>query len=111
MPRYALIGLAALTMACESESVGLDRFLSAPAIPSAGAVPNFHNVLSAIVSVRVLRADSVAVRFRLADAPAGTDIVTPAVPVQDGLATIPVLGLLPGSPSVMLPVAYGEVAP
>jgi hypothetical protein len=106
--RDMLMGVAALTMACGSESVGPDRLLSAPAIPSAAAVPNLYNVLSAIVSVRVLRADSVAVRFRLAAAPASTDVVTPAVPVRDGLATIPVLGLLPGSHYVMHPVAYGK---
>jgi hypothetical protein len=64
-------------------------------------------VLSAIVTVRVNRADSVAVRFHVREEGAAADSVTPAVPVTGGSAAIPVLGLLPDRQYVVRPVAYG----
>jgi outer membrane protein assembly factor BamB len=107
MPRFLLVGVAVTVAACGSEPVGIDRSLL-PAIPSAAVVPNIHNVLSAIVSMRVVRADSVKVRFRASDAPGGLDSVTPAVAVTADVATVPILGLLPSHRYVVRPVAYGN---
>ena len=72
----------------------------APVIDAAAAVTSPQNVLSAIVTVRVRNADSVAVR--LDD---GTS--TPAVALIDGAATIPVLGLRPEQQYVLRAMAYG----
>jgi hypothetical protein len=94
-------------VACGNEPVGITR-PAPPAFASATVAPNAHNVLSAVLSVRVLRADSVAVRFRLDDAPAANDSVTPAVPVTGESAMAPVLGLLAARHYVVRPVAYGE---
>ena len=107
MPRYTLIGMAALATACGSEPVGVSGPLP-PAIPSAAVTINTHNVLSAIVSARVLRADSIDVRFRLDDAAPGTEGVTPPVLMTGDVVTIPVLGLLPDRRYVLQPVAYGK---
>jgi hypothetical protein len=62
-------------------------------------------VLSAVVTVRVRGADSVAVRFRVADLASTVDSVTPAVGVAGDSAVVPVLGLLPGQRYVMRAVA------
>jgi hypothetical protein len=99
--------LAVLLVACGSEPVGIRRPLP-PAIPSAAITPSIHNVLSAVASARVLRADSVAARFRLADAAPGTEIMTPVVVVMNEVVTIPVLGLLPAQHYVVRLVAYGD---
>lgn len=107
MSRYSLLGVAALIVACNDEPMGLRGPLP-PAIPSAAVIGNAHNVLSAIVSARVLRADSVAVRFRLKGAAPGTESVTPTIPVAESVVTIPVLGLLPARRYVVRLVAYGE---
>jgi hypothetical protein len=98
--------LAAMFVAgCGKEPVGV-RTPEPPAILSAAVTPNVHNVLSARAETRALRADSVAVRFRLIG---GTvDSVTPAVHLDAGEATVPVLGLLPGREYEMRVVAYGE---
>ena len=75
----------------------------APVIEAAAAATNPQNVLSAIVTVRVRNADSVAVRVH----PTADDSVTPRVALSDGAATIAVLGLRPEQPYVLRPVAYG----
>jgi arylsulfotransferase ASST len=107
MPRFLLVGVAVTVAACGSEPVGIDRSLL-PAIPSAAVVRNSHNVLSASVSMRVVRADSVRVRFRVSDAPPGVDSLTPAVRVTGDVATVLILGLLPSRRYVVRPVAYGN---
>lgn len=79
-----------------------------PAIDTARIEANGHNVLSAIVTVRARHADSIVVRFRLADDVAGADSTTPAVLVMAGSATVPMLGLLSERRYVARPVAYGD---
>ncbi len=78
-----------------------------PAIVAAWVTPGRYQALGAVVSVRVEHADSVAVRFRLAGAEPA-DSLTPAVPVLDDSADIPVLGLLPARPYELRAIAYGK---
>lgn len=103
----AVTCVAVVAAACGSEPIGVERDPS-PAILSATVVQNAHNVVSAIVSVRALRAESVAVRFHLTGASAGDDILTPAVLATGELADVPVLGLLPERRYAMRAVVYGE---
>jgi hypothetical protein len=95
--RFLLAGL--LLAACKDERV-LDPVVApplAPVIEAASIAPNPHNVLSAIVAVRVRGADSVSVRFRPVQSnEASPDGTTPSVSLPSGEAAVPVLGLLPG---------------
>lgn len=106
MRRWGLVGATALTAACGTEPAGV----APPMIEAAEVAANASNVLSAVVAVRVRDADSVIVRFHLADEPAAGDSVTPAVPTAAGSAAIPVLGLLPARPYVLRVVAHGKRA-
>ena len=112
MPRHletrhgGIIGAALILGACADAPLSVSRPLPPP-IEAAAVSPNAHNVLSASVSVHVRRVDSVAVRFRLADAPSAADSVTPPVPALEDAATVPVLGLLADQSYVFRPVAYG----
>lgn len=99
-----VLGAIALTATC-SDDPGVPPV--PPAIDAAAVAANPHNVLSAVVSVQVRNADSVAVRFREGDTPAAADNVTPVVPVTAESARIPVLGLLPGRRYILRVVAYG----
>jgi hypothetical protein len=103
---HAALGAACalLVASCQRESLGVES-RAAPAIGGASAAANPHNVLSAVVTVRVRGADSVAVRFRVADLASTVDSVTPAVGVAGDSAVVPVLGLLPGQRYVMRAVA------
>lgn len=103
--RLATTIVTALTLACADDSVGPDE-ARPPAIVSSSVTANPRNVLSAIVSVQVRDADSVAVQFRPAQDPAA-DSVTPAVRVVDDAAEIPVLGLLPSVRYSLRVVAFG----
>ena len=77
-----------------------------PAIAHAMASPAPVNVLSAAVTLQLQHADSAIVRF--GTVPSGAlDSATPAIPVVSGSATIPVLGLLPGTAYAMHAVAHG----
>jgi hypothetical protein len=97
-----LAGAVALA-GCLDGPVGMTRF-PAPVIDDAAVVVSPHNVISAVVSVRVRNADSVAVRLH----PMADDSITPAmVPVGDA-ASIPVLGLQPEQQYVLRAVAYGR---
>ena len=107
MPRYTLISVVVLAIGCGSEPVGVSG-PHPPAIQSAAVIVNAHNVLSVTLSARVLRADSVAVRFRLDDAAPSAESLTPPVPMMGELVTIPILGLLPDRHYVVHPIAYGE---
>jgi hypothetical protein len=90
--------------ACVNEPAG--PFPSvAPAMGASAMVANSNNVLSATLSVRVLRADSVAVRFH-EEAGSATDSVTPAVLTVGDSAAIPVLGLLPSRRYILRAVAF-----
>ena len=78
-----------------------------PAIEAATVAPGPHNALSAVVSLRALRADSAAVRFRLAGDLGQAERATPAVRIAGDTAAIPLLGLLPVSSYVARVVTYG----
>ncbi len=76
-----------------------------PEIRAGTVASNPDNVIAAIVTVRVLYADSVAVRYdpsfdRL-------DAVSAAVAPVDDTVLVPVLGLLPDATYVLQPVAWG----
>jgi arylsulfotransferase ASST len=100
-----IVGLAVLTAACGNEPAAPSRPV-APTINAASVAANSHNALSAIVSVHVRNADSVAVRFHLGDVPSAGDSVTPAVQTVGDSAAIPVLGLLPARRYVLRAIAY-----
>ncbi|HYN80067.1 MAG TPA: arylsulfotransferase family protein [Gemmatimonadaceae bacterium] len=103
MRSRGILGAAMLVAACDND-------LAAPSfsrmIDSTLAAANPHNALSAIVTVRVRQVDSVAVRFRLADAPATGDSITPAAQTAGDSAAVPVLGLLPERRYILRAVAY-----
>jgi hypothetical protein len=102
-------GVAMLIAACANEPTASSPPV-APTIEAAAGEANSHNALGAIVSVRMRNADSVAVRFRLADVPSTGDSVTPAVGTPGDSATtavVPVLGLLPERHYLLRAVAYG----
>ena len=103
-----MIGAGVLLGACATEPAGISRQMP-PEIASAIVAADEHNTLSAIVAVRVSRADSVAVRFNLRDESAAAASVTPAVLVTGDSANVPVLGLLPESRS-RLPDLVGREA-
>lgn len=109
MRRYPVAVIALLLVGCERAPVGIGGPLP-PEIPSAAVVPNLHNVLSAIVSARVVRADSVAVRFRLASEGPGAERVTPTISSPGEVVTIPVFELLPRQRYILHVVAYGDRA-
>ena len=104
--RAAVLALVTVILASCATDSPAPRLPDQPVISSAAARVNPNNVISAIVTVRVQNADSVAVRFRVAD-PAANDSVTPAVQVVGDSAVIPVLGLLPARRYALRTVAYG----
>jgi hypothetical protein len=59
------------------------------------------------VTVRVRETDSVNIRFHIATAGAVIDSATPAVSIENGEATVPVLGLLPGTAYTARVTAFG----
>lgn len=102
MTAAGILGTAMLA-ACLDGPAGVPRF-PAPEIDEAAAVVSPHNVISAVVSMRVRDADSVAVRLH----PMTDDSITPAVlPVGDAVS-VPVLGLRADQEYVLRPVAYGR---
>lgn len=88
--RLALAGL--LLASCDRELAG-PASAAAPEIVSVAVAPGPHNVLSLIVTTRVQDADSVAIRFRSANASVDEDILTLSIAVRADSAVIPVLGL------------------
>jgi hypothetical protein len=104
--RGGVIAAALLLAGCGDARMGVAP-PRPPAIDAAVVTPTEYNVLSAVVSVRVRRADSVAVRFHPADEPSAADSMTPPMPALVDAATVPVLGLLPDRSYVVRPVAYG----
>lgn len=103
----ALIGAALLLGACADERVGVAP-APPPVIDAAAVLANEHNVLSATVSLRARHADSMIVRYRVRDASVSAEDATPSVLLVGEAATVPVLGLLPGTRYVVRPVVYGE---
>ncbi len=80
----------------------------APEIQSVALVANPHNVLSAVVSARLLHSDSAAVRLRVADEPSEIERHSAAVRVAGDSASIPVLGLLPAARYDLQVIAWGR---
>jgi len=99
-----IVGGALLVAACDNDLAAPLSF--ARVIDSTVATANPHNALSAIVAVRVKAVDSVAVRFRLAEAPVTDERITPGTPTAGDSAVVPVLGLRSDSRYVMRAVAY-----
>jgi hypothetical protein len=87
--RRLIIATAAVLTACLDAPVGLTP-PPAPVIDAVDVVANPHNVLSAVVAVRVRNADSVSLGLE----PTADERV-PAIAVIGGTASIPVLGLRP----------------
>ena len=104
--RPATLLAASLLAACHDGASGVTA-PSHPTITGASVGPNPTNVLSAVVTVRVRDADSVAIRFSLAGNGSPTDSITPGVPITGDSAVVPVLGLLPARAYTVTPVAYG----
>jgi Arylsulfotransferase (ASST) len=104
--RRAVLCGTVLIVACQNEPAAPLR--EPPAINATSVMKNPDNALSAVVSVRVRNADSVAIRFHLASNPSPSDSVTPAVPVSDDSAAVPVLGLLPAAAYTLRAVAYSS---
>ena len=100
----AALGATFLAVACRGDSA-LVVAPEPPTISRASVSANVYNVLSALVSVRVHDADSVAIRFSVAGTP--TDSLTAAVRVSGDSVVVPVLGLLPSRAYVLRAVAYG----
>jgi hypothetical protein len=99
LPRVAtLVAITACADAAGPRAV-------APVVTSVTVAANPHNVLSAVVSVKVTGADSVAVRFRLANGPS-TSETTPAAEPQSDSVTIPVLGMLADKRYLLNAVAW-----
>jgi hypothetical protein len=105
MRRRGILCAAVLIAACVNEP-SAPSLSVAPAIAASAVVANSDNVLSATLSVRVLHADSVGVRFHVKDSGASTDSVAPAVRTVGGSVAIPVLGLLPARSYVLRAVAF-----
>jgi hypothetical protein len=97
------IGIAAvaLVVACASDSTG--GALSESLIERVSVRGAPVNVLSALVTVHVRSADSVAVRYGTG---ALIDGVSPAVVPTADSTVVPILGLEPGTRYTMLVVAY-----
>src|SRR5437762_13723025 len=105
--RGAGVGTLAVALAsCAVEPSGPP----APRIEIATAAANPNNVLSAVLTVTAHDADSVAVRFQLVGVPGASTDRTPAVPLVDQNAVIPVLGLEPSRRYEFRVVAFGAGA-
>ena len=100
------VGLV-IALACNRDGGGFSPVTvpPSPEILSAAVTANPHNVLSALVSVRLRLADSVAVRYGTSP---DADSITPAITVSGDSAVIPVLGLLPETRYYFRIVAYGN---
>jgi hypothetical protein len=106
LPR-GLIPLVALAGACGEDSPVVVEPPAPPEILAAAAAPNATNAISAIVTLNVSGADRVAVLYWLSGTPPGEAQATPPITLAGDTAAIPVLGLLPDTPYVLVPVAYG----
>jgi arylsulfotransferase ASST len=101
-----VILLSSLGAGCAADPGPLDAPL-APVIDDVVVAPAAVNVLSAIVNVSAQNTDSALVRFGTV-ASGAIDSVAPAVPVQNGSASIPVLGLQPSTEYAFQVTAFGD---
>jgi hypothetical protein len=95
-----------LLASCAEQPSGLEAPLP-PAITHSSVQAGPHNVLSLVVSARVVRGDSTAVAYRATDATLDAITVTPGVAVRGDSAHVPVLGLHPDRDYVLHAVAWG----
>jgi hypothetical protein len=93
-----------LGLGCGTENAIAPAPPPPPEIVTFGVAGNPENVLSAVVTVRVRLADSVAVRYGPG---LTTDSVTPVVLPTGDSAVVPILGLLPATTYALRVVAYG----
>src|SRR5574341_448416 len=107
--RRVLLGATVLVAACSEPPAAVAPPPPGPAIDAAVVRANPHNVLSAVVTVRVWFADSVAVLY--GPEGAAPDSVTEAVIPAGDSAVVPVLGLLPGTRYDLRVLAYGAGGP
>ena len=112
MARRTLVLVAVLVAGCSDEPPVAPGPPAppAPGITTARVAPNLSNVLSAVVTARVVNTDSVSVRFHPLAVPPGSEDFAPAVAVSGDSAVIPVLGLLPDTAYVLRAVAFGGAA-
>lgn len=101
---FLVLGAVGGLLACDSTSP--IRACTAPEIISSRVELPAGNVLSAVITVRLQAADSVALRFAIAGAP--LDISTPAVTSSGDSALVPVLGLREETRYDVQAVAFNE---
>jgi hypothetical protein len=106
MRRAALPFFSLMALACRQDG---DEIIAPPAaapplIMSVAVQANSGNVLSALISTRLRRADSVAVRY---GASPRLDSMTPAVAVTGDSTIVPVLGLVANTSYVFRVLAFG----
>src|SRR5205814_8509640 len=90
--RGRLVGAVLLVAGCANDVAGVGRAVR-PEIEDDAVQAGPNNVLSAVVSARLSHADSATVSFRLDEAAATYESVTPAVRIVDGsVSMLPVLG-------------------
>lgn len=104
MRRALAAGLAWAVLACDGEPAGPDP--RPPEIESSAVAANPTNVLSAVVSATVRRADSVVARY--ASIGSSLELSTPATVPDAGPVLLPVLGLRPETEYVLRVVAFGS---
>ncbi|MCI0432295.1 MAG: aryl-sulfate sulfotransferase [Gemmatimonadetes bacterium] len=102
-----VLAAGALLPGCVNEPSGIETGRP-PEFLQTAVEPSPHNVLSLIVTAHVQLADSVAVRFRAADANADEEGVTPAVSVRGDFVLVPVFGLQPERTYLLDVVAWGR---
>jgi hypothetical protein len=108
-PTVAVTAFAvALLAGCDGTRTPLSPDTAAPFIRDVTVGPNLHNVLSAVVSARIMNADSVAVRFGKEGSALNTS--TPAYAVLHGDIDIPLLGLQADTEYHLRLVAHGVAA-
>ncbi|HWP37419.1 MAG TPA: arylsulfotransferase family protein [Gemmatimonadales bacterium] len=96
--------MGAVVLACSGESTSPGAG-TPPVFLRTSAISNPGNVLSAILTVAVRGADSVAARFRV-NGQTGDSATPPAVAHGDS-ATVPLLGLLPATLYSVRAIAFG----
>ena len=94
MRPYVCVVLFVLVAGCRGDEIAAPRSTEGPRVASVATRPNPANALAVFVDVTADRADSVRIVYAEPGARADT---TPRVPVVQGRATVPVLGLRSGA--------------